>query len=123
MGRTNASARAAGTRFERTIADYLATKLEDDRIERAPRWGAKDCGDIVGVRTHMQRIAIECKDTTRPTLAGWVAEAEIERGNYDALAGIVIHKRKGISNPGQQYVTMTLDELLALITGQRQDQP
>ena len=33
MTRSRASARAAGTRFERAVADYLATHV-DDRIDR-----------------------------------------------------------------------------------------
>lgn len=34
MSRTRRSARDAGTRFERAVADYLAAQLDDDRIDR-----------------------------------------------------------------------------------------
>lgn len=119
MSRTNRSARQAGAKFERSIADYLAAHYGDDRIDRRVKHGAKDRGDIAGMRVHGQPLVIECKNTTRLDLAGWAAEAETERGNDDALAGIVIHKRHGNANPADQWVTMTLGELLAIIDGER----
>ena len=120
--RNRRSARNAGTRFERLIADYLATQLGDDRIDRRPRAGAKDRGDIAGMRAHGgQRIVIEVKDTSRVCLPEWIAEAHTEAGNDDALVGIVIHKRQARSAPGEQWVTMTVDDLLACLYGQRFD--
>jgi len=119
MTRSRASAKAAGSRFERTIADYLAATLEDDRIDRRPRNGSKDRGDVGGLRAHGQRLVVECKDTTRTCLAEWTAEAHCEAGNDDALTGVVVHKRKGVGDPGRQWVSMTVDDLAALIDGQR----
>lgn len=121
MTRTRASAKAAGSRFERSIADWLATHI-DDRIDRRVKTGAKDRGDIAGLRAHGQRIVAECKDRARLDLAGAITEAEIERGNDDALAGIVISKRHGKADPASQWVHMTLTDFAALITGQRTDQ-
>lgn len=117
--RSRASARAAGTHFERTLADYLAATLQDDRIDRRPKTGAKDRGDISGLRVHTQRLVVECKNTTRTCLPEWIAEAHVEAGNDDALLGIVVHKRQGVTDPGKQWVTLTVDDLCALITGQR----
>lgn len=119
MTRSRASAKAAGTRFERSVADYLATVLDDDRIDRRVRNGAKDRGDITGLRAHGQRIVLELKDVTRTNLAGWVTEAHIEAGNDDALVGLTVHKRRGTGDPGEQYVTCTLADLVALLTGRR----
>lgn len=119
MARNRKSAKAAGARFERSVADYLATVLDDDRIDRRVKHGAKDRGDIAGVRAHGQRIVIECKDTARPLLGPWVGEAEIERGNDDALAGVVAHKRTGKGDPADQFITMTLRDFAALIGGAR----
>ena len=120
MSRTRASAKAAGARFERTIADHLAAKV-DDRIDRRVKTGAKDRGDIGGLRHMGGRVVIECKDYGGVLKAGpWMNEAEIERGNDDALAGVVIAKRRGTSDPADQWVLMTVRELTALLTGERQ---
>ncbi|MGH3095487.1 MAG: hypothetical protein ACRDMV_05740 [Streptosporangiales bacterium] len=118
MTRTNLAARSAGTRFERLIADYLAAHV-DDRIDRRARNGAKDRGDIGGLCTAHGRIVVECKDTTRIELAKWAVEAEAERGNDDALVGLVAHKRHGVADPGRQWITCTVVDLIALITGER----
>jgi hypothetical protein len=120
MTRNRRSAKTAGTRFERHIADHLAETLNDDRIERRTKTGAKDRGDIAGVRIHGgQRLVIECKNTTKLALPQWTTEAHREAGNDDALLGVVIHKRHGVTDPGRQWVSMTVDDLAALITGHR----
>ena len=72
MARSRRSAKAAGARFERVVADYLAEVLDDDRIDRAPKAGAKDKGDIAGVRLNGHRVVIECKDVSRTDLPKWV---------------------------------------------------
>ncbi|GAB3372503.1 hypothetical protein [Amycolatopsis echigonensis] len=122
MARSRRSARAAGTRFERIVADYLAASI-DDRIDRRPRSGARDRGDIGGVRLSPAlgggRVVIECKDTVRADLAGWMREAEVERGNDDAEVALIAHKRHGVGGPGQQWITCTVDDLIALVTGRR----
>lgn len=119
MTRTRASARAAGARFERLVADYLAQHY-DDRIDRRVKTGAVDKGDIGGVRTRDgRRIVLECKDTSRINLAGWGAELETEIENDQALTGAVIHKRHGTADPAKQWVTLTLEQLLWLLKGER----
>lgn len=119
MSRTRASAKAAGARFERQVADYLAAVLDDDRIDRRVKGGSKDRGDIAGLRHMGGRIVIECKDCATLSLPQWAREAEIERGNDDGLAGIIVHKRRGHGAAADQWVTMTLAELVALMTGSR----
>jgi len=119
MARSRASAKAAGSKFERDIADHLA-KTVDDRIDRRVKTGAKDRGDIGGVRVHGQRLVLECKNTTRINLGTWITEAHTEAGNDDALAGVIVHKRHGKGKPGDQWVTMTVNDLISLITGEPQ---
>lgn len=121
--RSRASAKAAGARFERDTADYLAEHV-DGRIDRRVKTGAKDRGDIGGLRTiHGARVVVECKNTARTDLAGWEREAAIERGNDDAVAAIIVHKRHNVGHPGRQWVTMTVDDLIALLTGTRPADP
>lgn len=121
MSRTLRSAKAAGSSFERQTADYLAAALNDDAIDRQVKTGGKDKGDIRGVKLHGQRIAVECKNTAKINLAGWAAEAEVERGNLDALAGVIVHKRHGKGQPADQWVTMTLADFAALLAGARHE--
>lgn len=115
MTRTRQSAKTAGARFERQIADHLDVHLPG-RIDKQPRTGTKDKGDIAGVTTPDGRpIAIECKNVTRPQLANWIHEAHTEADNLGAAAGIIIHKRHGRSAPAHQWVTMTVADLTAIL--------
>lgn len=118
MSRTRNSAKQAGARFERQIADYLAANL-DDRIDRRVKTGAVDKGDIANVRdSHNRRVVIETKDyggQLHP--AQWLKEAHQEAANDNAYAGIVIAKRKGTTNPAHQYVLTDLATLTRLLKG------
>ena len=118
MTRNRASAKKAGTQMETLVAKYLAEHL-DDRIERRRLAGSKDRGDVAGLRHMGQRIAVEVKNTSRINLAAWATEAEIARGNDDSVAGIVVHKRHGKGQAADQWVTMTLADFVALLTGSR----
>lgn len=122
MTRSRASAKKAGATFERQIADALAAALEDDRIDRRVKRGIDDRGDIAGVRIHGQRLVLECKNTARLDLAGAKREADLEAGNDDALCGLVVHKRHGVGDPLEQWVTGTVRDLIALISGHRPEE-
>lgn len=123
MTRNRASAKKAGTAFETLVVGYLRNVLHDERIERRAKSGAKDRGDVSGLIHMGGRIVVECKNTTRTNLAGWATEAEVERGNDDAVAGIVVHKRHGKGQPGEQWVTMTLADFASILTGAREGVP
>ncbi len=118
MSRSRTSARKAGARFEREVADFLATALGDPSIDRRVKTGARDRGDVANVRANGLRAVVECKDVARTDLAGWLGEAEAERANDGADVGVVIHKRRGVSDPGEQYVTMTLRTFAAMAIGE-----
>ena len=119
MARNRNSAKAAGQRFESLVAAYMNRHV-DDRIERRRQGGNQDRGDISGLRHMGQRIVVECKDYGGQLKPGpWVEEAGRERGNDDAGVGIVVAKRRGTTAPGDQFVLMTLADLVALLTGSR----
>ncbi len=116
--RNRASAKKAGSSFERAQADWLAQRLDDDRIDRRVKHGAKDRGDIAGVRTPGGgRVVIECKNTATLTIPAWLREAEAERENDGALLGVVMHKRRGTTDPAEQFVTMTAETFAILLRG------
>ena len=110
--------RQKGSTFERMIADYLKSNgfpFADRRVKS----GSKDKGDIGGVGIHEQRLVLECKNTSKISLGTWSAEAETERINDQALAGVIVHKRHGKGQAEDQWVTMTLADFSAILTGKR----
>lgn len=121
MARTRSSAKSAGSRMQRLAADFFSSGMHDRRIDVASLHGAKDIGDVANVTIHRdERLCVEVKDRGGQFFAAeWMAEAEAERKNYDALATIVVAKRRGVTDPGSQWVLTTMDELLAIINGNR----
>lgn len=116
--RNRQSAKKAGSGFERAIADWLKDWFNDDRIDRRVKRGGKDRGDVTGVQTiRGGRVVIEAKNVRTLALPAWLREAEIERGHDDAAIGVVVHKRHGVGDPAQQYVTMTLETFARLLEG------
>lgn len=110
--------RQKGSSFERLVADFLKDHgfpFADRRVKT----GRKDTGDVGGVHIHGQRVTIEAKNTVRIGLATWASEAEVERFNDGALAGVIVHKRHGKGKAEDQWVTMTLADFTALLTGKR----
>ncbi|MGX7727573.1 hypothetical protein [Rhodococcus sp. 5G237] len=123
MTRSRASAKAAGARFERLIADALAQHV-DDRIDRRVKTGAADKGDIAGLRlSDGSKVVAELKDYGGTLKVGpWLNEAATERINDDALASIVVAKRRGTQNPLDQIVLCTLADFIAIITHHRPEE-
>lgn len=117
--RSPKSAKAAGSSFEKLIADVLAEHL-DDRIERRTKNGSKDRGDVSGLRFMGQRVVVECKNVSSGlSLSEWAKEAETERLNDDAGVWLIAHKRFGKGDPLDQWVSLTMRELVSLLTGVR----
>jgi hypothetical protein len=120
--RNRASAKKAGSSFETLIAGYLAVHV-DDRVERRTKNGSKDRGDVSGLRHLGERLVIEAKDYGgRLEVGPWLAEFEVERLNDDAIAGLVVSKRRGKGQAGDQVVLLTLRDLVALLTGERPEE-
>jgi len=115
----NKSAIAAGRKFEPDLMKYLRDQHFD--VERLRLTGAEDEGDLL-LRAYSEpfhkRYVIEAKRTKSLDLAGWVKEAERERGNYEkhrawtGVGFVVVHYARG-KGLGGSYVTTTLDEWLS----------
>jgi len=102
------------------MADYFKAHVSRF-VDKMPKYGAKDRGDILNVETFNELpVAVECKDYGGRIEAGtWLGEAEAERINLGAVAGVVIAKRRGTTDPGAQIVLMTTRDLVAILTGTR----
>ena len=111
-----------GTRFESMTVSYLRGFFQDTEgtIDRASLHGSADIGDIRGVYSHGEKVAIECKDRRKYEPKKWLEEAETERGNADAAYGVVVFHVNGIgiANMGEQGVLMTLETFCRLIGGE-----
>ena len=124
--RKPSTARKAGSNFEACAAEFLAMATGTEIVRRV-RHGAKDTGDLHGIRIGRHRVVAECKDYAgREHIAEWLREACVERDNDDALVGVVVSKMRGVpadrrclSRMAAQPVTMTLLDLAALIVGDR----
>ena len=65
-------------------------------------------------------VAVEAKDYGGRIEAGtWLKESAAERINLGAVAGLVIAKRRGVTDPGSQIVLMEVRDLVAILTGKR----
>jgi hypothetical protein len=119
VARSRATAKAAGTKMETAVERTLAQHV-DDRIVRRTKTGAVDRGDIANFRVHGERVVIEVKNHAGSVdVAGWLTEAEIERRNDQAAAGMVIAKRARKDNMGEQIVMMTVQDFLFFVNGKR----
>jgi hypothetical protein len=103
-----------GTAAESAVVGYLATHGFPDAERRALN-GSQDRGDVAGV----PGTCIEVKAHRELELAAWLDEALREGRMANASVTVVWHKRRGKTNPGEWYVTMTGDTFALLIAPER----
>lgn len=117
MTRTRVSAKQAGARFARNVADWFRDHGHK-YADKAPLTGRYDKGDVANVH-HFDGhpIALELKDRAVTALPEWWKEAQQEAKNIGTPYAAIIHKRKGIGDPGKQWVTMDVATFNALIQG------
>lgn len=103
--------KAKGTSAEVAIRDYLRASGWP-YAERLPTEGAKDRGDITGIDPG---VVIESKSCNAMDLGGWMRELDAEVVNAKADIGVIWHKKRGTTNPGDWYVTMSGDDFVQLL--------
>ena len=99
-----------GTTFESDVVACLQAHGYP-HAERRALAGNVDKGDITGLGP---RWVIECKAVREITLASFVDEAEVERGNAGADYGVAVVKRRG-KNVSQAYAVMPLEKFVELM--------
>lgn len=109
-----------GAKFERLMADWLKRVLDWPYIDRRVKTGKNDKGDIANVMLfNDEPIVVECKNTARLNVGTWIKEAEVERLNLKAIAGVVLYKRTGKGKPEDQLVIMTARDFASILKGER----
>jgi hypothetical protein len=99
-----------GTAAETAIVRYLQA-AGAVHAERRALTGAHDRGDIAGI----VGVVIESKSCARDQLPAWVDEAELEGLNDGAEIAFVWHKRRGTTDPGRWFVTMTGRQIVEML--------
>jgi Holliday junction resolvase len=103
-----------GSAYERSIVDYL--RASDFRVDRTRAGWTDDRGDIHGVTSRTgQPFTFECKNHKAINLSGWVTELYREIDNAGGVVGVVVHKKRGSTDAGEQYATLPLWMLVHIL--------
>lgn len=103
------SSRNKGASYERQVVAWLRDHGWPAALRTRTPGETQDRGDIAGIP-----LVIEAKNHARLDLAGWLDQAEAA-GRRANMPGVVWHKRRGTTDPGRHYVTMTGDTFNALL--------
>jgi hypothetical protein len=100
--------KAKGSAFERLVCDYLAQHLPCERI---PAGATLDRGDL-----WTPHAAIQCKNHRTLSLGAWIAQTLEQQQNAGKRLHALVVKRKGTTDPAEQFVVMTLDQFRSLLS-------
>ena len=98
-----------GSQAERDVVKWL--KKWFPYADRRLAGATLDKGDVSGI----PGVTIEIKNHATMKLAEWLGELQVEMENDGAWTGVVIHKKKGKSNPAEWYATMSGEIWLKLL--------
>lgn len=99
-----------GTSAETAVVEYMR-KCGWENVERRALQGKADKGDIAGTP-----VVIEVKNCAEMQLSQWLKEAAVEADNAGLDVGVVWHKKRGTTNPGEWYVTMSGNSFIELLS-------
>jgi len=99
-----------GSAFEREIVQYLREQGWVGAERTRAGW-QDDRGDIDGT----PGVTWECKNQKVLALAGWVDELVVEMQHGNNEVGAVVHKRRGVTDPGAYYATLPLSVYVHLL--------
>lgn len=100
-----------GADFETALAAFFNAEDTFGReVFRAPRWGAKDKGDLVNTLD----FVIEAKNQKTLSLSGWLNEARAQAVNAKKRWGAVVIKKRNHA-VRNSYVVMRLDDFSELL--------
>lgn len=102
--------KAKGSAFEREIVTHLREQGWTGAERTRAGW-VDDRGDIDGV----VGVTFECKNRRSMDLAEWIDELVVEMQHANNRVGAVVHKRRGVTDPGQYYASMPFSIFLTLL--------
>lgn len=103
-GGMNAS-KAKGTAAETALVRWLVENGHPN-ARRNPPAGARDIGDIGGVTTkdgHTITVEVKSWNDVAAALREGLAELEAEKANAGTTAGVLVLKRRGVTDPGRWF--------------------
>jgi len=101
-----------GDAAEREVTRYL--QGSGFTASRIPAGSNADIGDVW---LPPPLPAVQVKNVAKLDLSGWCNQVDEQALNANRECGVVVHKRRGKSDPGDWYVTMTLQTLTKLLKG------
>ena len=103
-----------GSAYERSIVNYL--RDNGYNADRTRAGWTDDRGDVHGITDSEGRpFTFECKNHRRDNLSGWIMELKREVANAGGNVGVVVHKKNGTTEPGEQFASLPLSMLVQLL--------
>jgi hypothetical protein len=100
--------KAKGSAFERLVRDYLDQRIPCERI---PAGATLDRGDL-----WTPTCAVQCKAHRTLSLGAWLKATIEQQANAQKPLHALVIKRKGTTDPAQQLVVMTLEQLRDILS-------
>ena len=105
---TAAANRRKGYNYARTITAWL----RDHGWPHATQRSAGQSGSDI---LEMPLLTVEVKSVQKTALGEWCTQAARDAELEDADVWVVIHKRRGVTDPAQQFATTTLEQFNFLL--------
>ena len=107
---SGAKSRRKGNDAEVAVANWLTERGFEAITSRNARNGSQGGADIICPDLP---LSVEVKAGARDQLAVWLDQARAQ-GDEDA-PGLLVHKRRQRSDPGEWFATMSLEDLVSLV--------
>lgn len=106
-----------GDRAERSVLRYLHMAGFPRAWKTRAGWD-DDRGDIVipHPSDSSRSVAVQVKDVAKPVWSKWHEQVAAQVRNAGAEFGVIVHKRRGISDPSQWHVVMTGAQFAEILT-------
>lgn len=102
-----------GDRFENAVRDYVQGN-GFPWTERTRAGYARDWGDL-HLEPITRAVIAQCKNHNRLTFPEWLVQLRQQVQRAGARHGVLVVKRRGVSDPGRSLAVMELEQFLVLL--------